>query len=67
MSQPLGLIQDQFGNVTAVAAWVLLGRTPVHRILARFILGGDYKSCPARYFSSEAEAGNWLQEYTYVH
>ncbi|QCO96488.1 hypothetical protein FCN77_00625 [Arthrobacter sp. 24S4-2] len=67
MSQPLGLIQDQIGNVTAVAARTLLGQTPVDRILAHFILGGDFKSCPARYFNSEAGAVNWLQEHAYVH
>lgn len=56
-----------FGDVTAVAAWALLGQTPVDRILAHFILGGDFKSCPARYFRSEAEAVNWLQEHAHVH
>jgi hypothetical protein len=56
-----------FGSVTAVVAWALLGHTPVDRILAHFILGADFTSCPARYFSSEAEAVNWLQEHAYVH
>jgi hypothetical protein len=69
MSQPLGLIQDQIGNVTAVAAsaWALLGRAPVDLISAHFILGGDFESCPARYSSSEAGTVNWLQEHAYVH
>jgi hypothetical protein len=67
MSQPLGLIQDQIGNVTAVAAGALLGQTPVDRIVHQFILGGDFKSCPARWLSSEAETVNWLQEYAHVH
>jgi hypothetical protein len=50
-----------------VLAWALLGRTPVDRILAHFILGGDFKSCPASYFSSEAEAVTWLKEHACVH
>lgn len=56
-----------FSNVTTVVAWALLGRTPVDRILAHFILGGDFTSCPASYFSSEAEAVTWLKEHAYVH
>lgn len=56
-----------FSNVTTVAAWALLGRTPVDRILAHFILGADFKSGPAGYFSSESEAVRWLKEHAYVH
>ena len=56
-----------FGNLTTVAAWALLGQTPVDRILAHFILGGDFKSGPAGYFTSEAEAIAWLKEHAYVH
>jgi len=50
-----------------VAAWALLGRTPVDRILAHFILGGDFKSGPASYFTSEPEALKWLKENAHVH
>lgn len=56
-----------FGSMTAVAAWALLGQTPVDRILAHFILGGDFTSGPACYFTSEAEAITWLKEHAYVH
>jgi hypothetical protein len=56
-----------FGSLTTVAAWALVGQTPVDRILAHFILGGDFKAGPARYFTSEAEAVTWLKEYACVH
>ena len=56
-----------FSNVSTVAAWALLGRTPVDRILAHFILGGDFKSGPASYFTSEREALKWLKENAHVH
>ncbi|MBT2597020.1 STAS/SEC14 domain-containing protein [Arthrobacter sp. ISL-72] len=56
-----------FSNVSTVAAWALLGRTPVDRILAHFILGGDFKSGPASYFTSEPEAVEWLKENAHVH
>lgn len=55
-----------FSDVGTVAAWALLGRTPVDRILAHFILGGDFKSAPARYFTSEPEALDWLKETAHV-
>lgn len=56
-----------FGSLTTVAAWALLGQTPVDRILAHFILGGGFTSRPAGYFTSEAEAISWLKEHAYVH
>jgi hypothetical protein len=56
-----------FSKATSVVAWALLGQTPVDRILAHFILGADFKSGPASYFTSEAEALTWLKEHAYVH
>jgi hypothetical protein len=56
-----------FGSLTTVCAWALLGQTPVDRILAHFILGGDFKSVPAGYFTSETEAITWLKEHANVH
>jgi hypothetical protein len=56
-----------FASLTTAAAWALLGQTPVDRILAHFILGGGFKSGPASYFTSEAEAITWLKEHAYVH
>jgi hypothetical protein len=55
-----------FSAVGTVAAWALLWRTPLDRILAHFILGGDFKSGPARYFTSEPEALDWLKETAHV-
>jgi hypothetical protein len=55
-----------FSNVSSVVAWALHGQTPVDRILAHFILGAQFKSGPAGYFTSEAEALSWLEERAYV-
>lgn len=51
-----------FGDVSSVVAWALHGQTPVDRILAHFLLGAEFKSGPARYFTSETEALSWLKE-----
>lgn len=56
-----------FSNVTSVVAWALLGQTPVDRVLAHFILGAEFKSGPASYFTSEADAITWLKEHAFVH
>ncbi|GAP55283.1 STAS/SEC14 domain-containing protein [Arthrobacter sp. 92] len=59
--------RNVFSNVSTVAAWALLGHTPVDRILAHFILGAEFKSGPASYFTSESEALTWLTEKAHVH
>jgi len=38
----------------------LLGRSPVDRVLANFFLGVHIPPCPTRFFTSRAEAMDWL-------
>lgn len=40
----------------------LLGSSPVDRILANFFLGVHIPPCPTRFFTSRAEAMEWLME-----
>ncbi|WP_426997648.1 hypothetical protein [Pseudarthrobacter sp. N5] len=52
--------------IPSVAAWALLGQSPVDRVLAHFILGAEFTSGPARYFGSEIDALRWLKENIHV-
>lgn len=38
----------------------LLGRSPVDRVLANFILGVSTVPCPTRFFTSKSDAMSWL-------
>nr|WP_306860619.1 STAS/SEC14 domain-containing protein [Arthrobacter bambusae] len=38
----------------------LLGKSPVDRVLANFFLGVHVPPCPTRFFTSRAEAMDWL-------
>ena len=40
----------------------LLGRSPVDRVIANFVLGVSKLPTPTRYFNSETAAVNWLRE-----
>ncbi|GGM15342.1 DUF7793 family protein [Nakamurella endophytica] len=38
----------------------LLGRSPVDRVIANFIVGVSNMPCPTRYFTSQPDALRWL-------
>lgn len=44
----------------AASRIALLGRSPVDRVIANFVLGVSNLPCPTRFFTSEAAALGWL-------
>ena len=50
-----------FSSAQSVSAVAVLGRTPVDRVIANFLLGGSVQPCPTRYFSAEQDALEWLK------
>ncbi|XAS66680.1 hypothetical protein V3C33_14485 [Micrococcaceae bacterium Sec5.7] len=53
-------------RIPSVSAWALVGESPVDRLIGHFLLGAEFSSGPARYFSSVDEALGWLTETTDV-
>ena len=49
-----------FSASRVVSAVAVLGATPVDRVIANFLLGGELLPCPAKYFMSRADAISWL-------
>jgi hypothetical protein len=49
-----------YAAIPSVSAWAILGESPVDRLLGHFLLGGEFSSVPARYFSTENDALEWL-------
>ncbi|MHC6219651.1 DUF7793 family protein [Arthrobacter sp. MMS24-S77] len=52
-----------YTNSVAVSACALLGESPVDRVIAHYLLRARSDSVPARFFTSEAEARDWLREH----
>ncbi|WP_455577954.1 DUF7793 family protein [Arthrobacter citreus] len=50
-----------FAAARSVSSVAVLGTSQVDRVIANFLLGGDLPACPARYFSSAAQALDWLK------
>lgn len=44
----------------AASSIALVGRSPVDRVIANFVLGVSNLPCPTRFFTSEAAALEWL-------
>lgn len=57
--------RDVYLRSTVVAAFGLLGSSPVDRVLAHYLLRAQLPGIPARYFSSESEALTWLETFTH--
>jgi hypothetical protein len=49
-----------FASIAPASSWAIVGTTPVDRLLGHFLLSGESGSAPARYFTSEHEAREWL-------
>ncbi|GAA3318528.1 DUF7793 family protein [Arthrobacter ramosus] len=52
-----------YTNSVVVSACALLGESPVDRVIAHYLLRARSDSVPARFFTSEAEAREWLREH----
>ncbi|MCU1512114.1 MAG: hypothetical protein JWO34_1954 [Arthrobacter sp.] len=48
----------------AASAFALVGESPVDRVIAHYLLRSRTKAIPAQFFTSEAEAVEWLGQYT---
>ena len=55
--------RDIFSAARSLSAVAVLGISPVDRVIANFLLGGEVQPCPTRYFSRESEALLWLQRF----
>ena len=55
--------RDIFSAARSLSAVAVIGVSPVDRVIANFLLGGETQPCPTRYFSSESDAVNWLKRY----
>lgn len=51
-----------YTNKLFVSACALLGESPVDRVIAHYLLRAKSESVPARFFTSEADAREWLGE-----
>ena len=52
-----------YTNAAEISACALLGESPVDRVIAHFLLRAKPDSIPGRFFTSEAEARDWLREH----
>lgn len=55
--------RDVFSSARSLSAVAVIGVSPVDRVIANFLLGGEVQPCPTRYFSGENEALDWLLRY----
>ncbi|MCC9175173.1 DUF7793 family protein [Arthrobacter sp. zg-Y179] len=55
--------RDVFSAARSLSAVAVIGVSPVDRVIANFLLGGEVQPCPTRYFSEEGDALNWLRRY----
>lgn len=55
-----------YAAIPTVSAWAVVGESPVDRLLGHFLLGGEFSSVPARYFTSDGEALDWLRRLDHV-
>ena len=55
--------REIFSAARSLSAVAVLGISPVDRVIANFLLGGEVQPCPTRYFSRESDALLWLRGY----
>ncbi len=53
-----------YASSIAASAFALVGESPVDRVIAHYLLRSKTETIPAQFFSSEAEAAEWLGQYT---
>jgi hypothetical protein len=47
----------------AASAFALVGESPVDRVIAHYLLRSKTEAVPAQFFTSGAEAAEWLRQY----
>ncbi|MEO3932177.1 hypothetical protein WMO79_05120 [Micrococcaceae bacterium Sec7.4] len=52
-----------YSTSIAASAFALVGESPVDRVIAHYLLRSKTETIPARFFTSEAEATDWLGQY----
>lgn len=55
--------RDIFSAARSLSAVAVIGISPVDRVIANFLLGGEVQPCPTRYFSREEDARAWLKRH----
>ena len=50
-----------FGSSRAASAVAVFGVSPVDRVIANFLLGGNFPPFPTKYFTRMDEAVSWLE------
>ena len=53
-----------YAGSIAASAFALVGESPVDRVIAHYLLRSKTETIPAQFFTSEAEAIEWLGQYT---
>ncbi|MET4094961.1 hypothetical protein [Arthrobacter sp. UYCu712] len=53
-----------YASSIAASAFALVGESPVDRVIAHYLLRSKTETIPAQFFTSEAEAAEWLGQYT---
>ena len=53
-----------YATSIAASAFALVGESPVDRVIAHYLLRSKTETIPARFFTSETEALDWLGQYT---
>lgn len=56
-----------YASSIAASAFALVGESPVDRVIAHYLLRSKTETIPAQFFTSEAEAIDWLGQYTSEH
>lgn len=54
--------REAFARASSASRVALVGRSPVARMVANFVLGANPLPVPARFFTSEPAAMAWLHE-----
>lgn len=52
-----------YATSIAASAFALVGESPVDRVIAHYLLRSKTETIPARFFTSETEALDWLGQY----
>jgi hypothetical protein len=52
-----------YATSIAASAFALVGESPVDRVIAHYLLRSKTETIPAQFFTSEAEAIDWLGQY----
>lgn len=56
-----------YASSAAASAFALVGESPVDRVIGHYLLRSRTASIPGQFFTSEAEAAEWLGQYASGH